>query len=124
MSDLLQLLPDISLTTAATYTLSAIESKNITTIDLLTLNVADISTRAKVSQEQVRNLVGEVTEALQEDLEAPKAGGRAGKAVPGRCNGLEGLKNQCSLTTTDPVLDEVFGGGLPTGCIIEFVGER
>lgn len=111
MSDLRCLLPAFAGadSPAAAHLLSAIEALPLTTADLLSLDALDVARRlgstSRSSVLDIKRFVASVADALHSDLAAPSP-----------------LRE--FITTGDAVLDRLFGGGIPTRCITEFVGER
>jgi DNA repair protein RAD57 len=139
MTDLLNILPNFP-TKSYTHLLPNLEKSFITVSDLLTLDALEIAKKAHLPVLDVRRLAKHVLEALQGNLglgrdsskdgedENGKEEGNAGNtsSIEGelRCTGLDVLKRQNSISTLDEKLDGVLGGGVHTGCITEFVGER
>jgi DNA repair protein RAD57 len=128
MTDLLSTLPSFP-TKPHTHLLPSLEKNHITTTDLLTLDALEIAKRARLPLLDVRRLVNAVVAALHEELgvrdKASDGGGEAGeKKGRLRKNGVDIVGRWRSISTLDERLDAALGGGVPTGYITEFVGER
>lgn len=112
MSDLRSILPSFAGadSPAAAHLLAAIEALPLTTADLLSLDALDVARRlgatSRSSVLDIKRFVATVAAALHEDLAAAPSPLRE------------------FITTGDEGLDRLFGGGIPTRCITEFVGER
>lgn len=130
MTDLLRTLPNFKLTPQRSSILTALETRHITTSDLLTLEPLELSRRAVVSLLDLRRFIQDVIEALHQDLLSPSGYGEVEGDRPGGNemsygdSGFTAWKNQRFLSTTDAVLDELLEGGIMTGGITEIVGER
>lgn len=135
--DLLSTLPGFP-TKSYTHILPSLERKHITTVDLITLDTLDLAKRAHVPPADVRRLCADVVDALHRDLGfEPKPKERDEqetgvssrstqddeKLVPGRANRLD-LSQWTTISTLDPALDDLLGGGIPTGYLTEVTGER
>lgn len=130
MSDLLSILPSFPLTSFTHNIVSSLENHSITTSDLLTLDIVDVSRRTAISLLDVRRFSNEVMQALHRDLEGTNEDlgsttedGQQPVRKIGE-SGFEVWRGQRLLSTTDRAIDQILGGGLMTGCITEFVGER
>ena len=133
MTDLLHVLPDFS-TKSYTHLLPSLERHQITTTDLLTLDVLEIAKRARLPPIDLRKLAGHVLSTLQKDLgleENRHIGYAASRQTTSpavqttlRTSGQELVTQRSMISTLDPVLDDALDGGIPTGYITEFVGER
>ncbi|KAJ6120558.1 hypothetical protein N7523_004838 [Penicillium sp. IBT 18751x] len=135
--DLLSVLPGFA-TRSYAHILPPLERGKISTVDLITLDTLEIAKRAHVPPADVRRLAASIVEALHGDLgfektpmttelngeEVPRSSitadavslnlGPATKLEPSRWN---------TISTIDPALDEVLGGGIPTGYVTEVTGE-
>ncbi|KAL1969344.1 hypothetical protein VTN77DRAFT_9537 [Rasamsonia byssochlamydoides] len=134
--DLLSILPELS-TKQYTHILPSLERKHISTVDLITLDTLEIAKRAHVPPADVRRLCADVIEALHRDLgferQQPqtKAQDKEGTSsntqndtplIPGPSTKLD-LSHWSTISTLDPALDALLGGGIPTGYLTEVTGE-
>ncbi|KAL9589799.1 MAG: hypothetical protein Q9203_001409, partial [Teloschistes exilis] len=131
MTDLLHTLPNFP-TKLYTHLIPSLEKNLITTTDLLTLNPLEIAKRAKLPLLDVRRLATHVLASLQSQLgvvdgrealrkyEDPVNVEDAGLL---RSSGLAIAERWSVISTTDPNLDAVLGGGIPTRYITEVTGE-
>jgi DNA repair protein RAD57 len=137
MTDLTQLLPNFPIDGKAYHTLGLLEAKGVTTLDLLTLAPADVCARTGLRRDAIDPFIAAVSKALREDMgvgRSRSSGINDEKNNPEAqatnieglkvLNGLEAIERTGFITTADPVLDKVLGGGIATGYIIEVVGER
>lgn len=131
MTDLLYTIPDFP-TKHYTHLLPSLEKNLITTTDLLTLDALDIAKRAHLPLLDVRRLKEHVLATLQGQLgltsELSSKFEDTGEGKPGygalSKNGHELVKIGGCISTLDSALDEALGGGVRTGYITEFTGER
>ncbi len=131
MTDLLHTVPDFP-TKHYTHLLPSLERNLITTTDLLTLDALDVAKRAQLPLLDVRRLKEHVLAALQGQLglksELFSKFEDVGEDKPGygalRSKGCAIVKPRGCISTLDPALDEGLGGGIQTGYITEFTGER
>lgn len=131
MTDLLHTIPDFP-TKLYTHLLPSLEKHLITTTDLLTLDALDVAKRAQLPLLDVRRLANHILAILQGQLgfktdNAPSyQDGGEGQANCGslRKTGKETTSQFSAISTLDPVLDAVLGGGIPTGYVSEITGER
>ncbi|QKX62381.1 uncharacterized protein TRUGW13939_09540 [Talaromyces rugulosus] len=123
--DLLSVLPDFS-TKSYTHILPPLERKHISTVDLITLDTLEIAKRAHVPPADVRRLSADVVVALHASL-----GWRTHKETETETeteaertnrNQLD-LSRWNTISTLDATLDELLGGGIPTGYLTEITGE-
>jgi hypothetical protein len=136
--DLLSVLPDFS-TKSYAHILPPIERSKITTVDLITLDTLEIAKRAHVPPADVRRLSAQITEALHADLGFEKGRtdiGSLSDAEPSSSIRPDSVtvapvpttKLQTSrwntISTLDPAMDELLGGGIPMGYVTEVTGER
>lgn len=136
--DLLSVLPGF-VTRPYAHILPPLERSKITTVDLITLDTLEIAKRAHVPPADVRRLSACIIESLHTDLgfervqadrgtlgeDEPSSSinadavsldlGSATKLQPSRWN---------TISTMDPALDALLGGGVPTGYVTEVTGER
>jgi len=133
--DLLSILPDFA-TRQYTHILPPLERGKISTVDLITLDTLEIAKRAHVPPADVRRLSASIVKALHGDLGFEKSPGSNEEEAP--CSSISadevsfGLgpatKLQPSrwntISTMDPALDALLGGGIPTGYVTEVTGER
>jgi len=92
--------------------LQALDNANVSTVDLLTLDVFEIHRRTGLSVIDVQNLVTDVLAAF--------ATGTEGETK----TAAERERDFAFLTTGDKRIDELLGGGLPSGSLTEVAGER
>ncbi|KAI4203883.1 MAG: hypothetical protein LQ350_001505 [Teloschistes chrysophthalmus] len=131
MTDLLHTLPNFP-TKFYTHLIPSLEKNLITTTDLLTLDPLEIVKRAKLPLLDVRRLTNHVLASLQSQLgvidgkealrkyEDPANVEDAGRL---RSSGLAIAERWSVISTTDPNLDAVLGGGIPTKYLTEVTGE-
>lgn len=134
--DLLAVLPDFVIKPYA-HILPSLERSKITSVDLITLDTLEIAKRAHVPPADVRRLSARLIEALHADLGVEKTQNRPSddnepsssiepqavsvsfgpstKLQPARWN---------MVSTLDPTMDGLLGGGIPTGYLTEVTGER
>jgi DNA repair protein RAD57 len=96
----------------STRVLQALENASLSTVDLLTLDVFEIHRRTQLSVIDVQNLVRDVIAALVDATEG------------GVKTAAERERDFAFLTTGDKAIDELFGGGIPSGALTEVTGER
>ncbi|KAJ5682287.1 hypothetical protein N7462_005452 [Penicillium macrosclerotiorum] len=120
--DLLSVLPDFS-TKSYTHILPPLERSKITTVDLVTLDTLEIAKRAHVPPADVRRLAAKsltqtsVGDELSSSFHPDATNlhlGPATKLQPSRWS---------SISTLDPALDSLLGGGIPIGYVTEVTGE-
>lgn len=128
--DLLIILPSFN-TKPYTHILPPLERRHITTVDLITLDYLEIAKRAHVPPADVRRLCADVVAGLHADLEFGASEGKYNnnensEDVVGREDGgrILDLSRWDTISTLDPVLDDLLGGGIPTGYLTEITGER
>ena len=132
MTDLLQILPDFP-TKTYTHLLPSIEKHLITTTDLLTLDALDIAKRAQLPLLDVRRLVNHVIACLHGELGVSSGISTAHSNIsavgspeqaPLKQSGESVIRSWAYISTLDPALDALVGGGIPPGYLTEIVGER
>lgn len=131
MTDLLHTIPHFP-TKLYTHLLPSLEKHLITTTDLLTLDPLDVAKRAQLPLLDVRRLANHVLAILQRLLglktENAPPDQDAGEGLVSygslRKTGKEKTSQLSTISTLDPALDAVLGGGIPTGYISEVTGER
>lgn len=119
MTDLINVLPDFP-TSSYSHLLPSLNRKLITTSDLLSLDASDIAKRAQLPPVEVAKLSAAILEALHNQLGVGGPEDDTGsntKHGPQECEAA-------SISTLDESLDNVLGGGIPTGYLTEFTGER
>ena len=133
--DLLTILPNFN-TKLYTHILPPLERRYITTVDLITLDYLEIAKRARIPPADVRRLCADVVAGLHGDLgfgpSSEDISGRNGKIQdegekvdsPEDGRKILDLSRWNTISTLDPVLDELLGGGIPTGYLTEVTGER
>ncbi|KAJ5224649.1 uncharacterized protein N7469_008152 [Penicillium citrinum] len=135
--DLLSVLPNFA-TRSYAHIIPPLERGKITTVDLITLDTLEIAKRAHVPPADVRRLSAQIIEALHSDLGFEKSqtaqttigGGEpsssitteGGHVVFGPRTKLDASRWN-TITTLDPALDTLLGGGIPTGYVTEVTGE-
>lgn len=136
--DLLSVLPGFA-TKPHAHILPPLERGKITTVDLITLDTLEIAKRAHVPPTDVRRLSTRIVEALHGDLgfertqtnigtageEEPSSSihADAGSFILGPATKLQPSRWN-AISTMEPALDALLGGGIPTGYITEVTGER
>lgn len=127
--DLLTVLPTF-VTKPYTHILPPLERRHISTVDLITLDYLEIAKRAHVPPADVRRLCADVVAALHGDL-GFQVTSRAGinrnnnNEEENESAGVGVDLSRWNVTTTlDPALDDLLGGGIPTGYLTEVTGER
>ncbi|KAI7973515.1 hypothetical protein EIK77_004121 [Talaromyces pinophilus] len=137
--DLLTILPTFN-TKPYTHILPPLERRHITTVDLITLDYLEIAKRAHVPPADVRRLCADVVVGLHGDLgyHSSSVEVSTNDRKYNNGNGNEGgelvapedgrrrldLSRWSTISTLDPALDELLGGGIPTGYLTEITGER
>jgi hypothetical protein len=96
----------------STRVLQALDRAALSTVDLLTLDVFEIHRRTQLSVIDVQNLVRDVIAALVDATEG------------GVMTAAERERGVAFLTTGDKAIDELLGGGIPSGALTEVTGER
>jgi DNA repair protein RAD57 len=136
--DLLSVLPGFA-TRPYAHILPPHERGKISTVDLITLDTLEIAKRAHVPPADVRRLSASIVKALHDDLgfekshvntgqngEEPASSSFDGDAVSfglGPATKLQASRWN-AISTMDPALDRLLGGGIPTGYVTEVTGER
>lgn len=138
--DLLSVLPDFA-TKPYAHILPPLERGKITTVDLITLDTLEIAKRAHVPPADVRRLAARIVDALHADLgfenstatadtESISSNTTTTTATPPTPNRTLGpgttaldVTRWNTVSTLDPALDALLGGGLPAGYVTEITGE-
>lgn len=125
MTDLLYIIPEFP-TEAYTHLLPSLEKHFITTTDLLTLDAWEIARRAQLPVLDIKRLATHVTDILggQLGLRVQDAGGAAPSGELRKSGKDIILQRWSAISTLDHSIDAALGGGIPTGYITEFTGER
>jgi DNA repair protein RAD57 len=124
MTDLLHVIPTFP-TASYTHLIPSLEKHLVTTNDLLTLDPVEIFRRARLPAVDVRRLISHVLEHLQCQLDIMNDAGIGVRPEGGLRRGGEELGRAWhTISLLDPHIDEMLGGGLPTGYITEVTGER
>jgi DNA repair protein RAD57 len=136
LMDLLSVLPGFS-TNGFVHIIPPLERRKVTTVDLITLDPLEIAKRARVPPADVRRLANCIVEALHADIgfERPKANAEDSNEAPSSTIGPDAALSLGSATkraplqwntisTLDPAIDALLGGGIPTGYVTEVTGER
>lgn len=136
--DLLSVLPGFA-TKPYAHILPPLERGKITTADLITLDTLEIAKRAHVPPADVRRLAARIVEALHRDLGFERTQtdiGTAGDEEPSSSISTDAVtlslgpatklqpSRWTAISTMDPALDALLGGGIPTGYVTEVTGER
>ncbi|KAL0940896.1 DNA repair protein RAD57 [Colletotrichum truncatum] len=120
MTDLLQLLPDFPVRQFSGL-VQSLERHQISTTELLTLDVVDIGKRTQLPLLDIKRLCAAVVDALHRDFSPSN---RQPGDNPPLKRSLTDLENQWStISTLDDDLDRALGGGVPTGYVTEITGE-
>ena len=133
MSNLSEILPDFNLGPFQ-HLLHSLQKNEITVADLLSLEPADVARKCPLPLLDIRHLANSVIEHLQRDLHMiarePSTSSELLASTNGyqdagsEAGGMPQLEEPKFISTGDPKLDCLLGGGLPTGYITEVVGER
>ncbi|KAK6825668.1 DNA repair protein RAD57 [Apiospora arundinis] len=120
MTDLSRVLPGFP-TAQYARLLPAIENSQVTTAELLTLDIAELGKRTKLPLLDLKRFCNAVLEALHVDL-------GVSEKQPGKPSALKQTANDLAqhwstISTLDESLDRALGGGVPTGYVTEVVGE-
>ncbi|KAJ5985524.1 hypothetical protein N7499_008192 [Penicillium canescens] len=132
--DLLTVLPGFK-TKPYQHLLPALERTKITTVDLLTIEYLEIAKRAHVPPADIRRLCDRVIEALHADIglkdsepiiedsdEEPDSSIHPASLTLGPATNRT-TSEWTTISTLDPAMDDLLGGGIPTGYIVEVTGE-
>lgn len=120
MTDLSRVLPDFPVGRYARL-LPTIERSQVTTSDLLTLDVTDLGKRTKLPLLDLKRLCNAVLEALHTDLGVAEK--TSAEASVLKHTGEQMVQRCSSISTLDESLDQALGGGIPAGYITEITGE-
>lgn len=133
--DLLSVLPEFS-THGFLHIIPPLERRRVTIVDLITLDPLEIAKRARVPPADVRRLSNRIIEALHGDIgfERPPTTAENPDSTPNP-NLNPGISNHepaaerppsqwNTISTLDPAMDALLGGGVPTGYVTEVTGER
>ena len=133
MSDLSETLPDFDLGPYQ-HLLHSLQKNEITVADLISLEPVEIARKCPLPLLDVRRLASSVIEHLQRDLHMIAHETSTSSELLASTSGhkdagidvgsLARTEDPTFISTGDPRLDDVLGGGLPTGYITEVVGER
>lgn len=115
MADLHEVLPHFPHGKYA-HLLQALDRHELTTVDLMTMEVADIGKATQLPLLEIQRLRSAVTDALHHDLGV--AGGPSDTEGP-----VHFTAKPSFVSTLDDKLDQALGGGIPTGYITEVAGE-
>lgn len=127
MTDLARILPHFPTSQYANL-IPSLERHQVTTSELLTLEAADIGKRTQLPLLDVKRLCSAVLAALHADLGVEERDTDAASHT-GKDDGAEALAGKpqqhqwSKISTLDPVIDEILGGGIRTGQITELTGE-
>ncbi|CAI7631625.1 unnamed protein product [Penicillium bialowiezense] len=132
--DLLSVLPEFS-THGFLHIIPPLERRRVTIVDLITLDPLEIAKRARVPPADVRRLSNRIIEALHGDIgfERPPTTAENPDSTPNP-NLNPGISNHepaaerppsqwNTISTLDPAMDALLGGGVPTGYVTEVTGE-
>jgi len=117
------------------HILPPLDRAKVTTVDLITLDSLEIAKRARVPPADVRRLSSRIVEALHTDvgLEKPQINtgindGPSSSINPDVASRTTGSTKRAlqwnTISTLDPAMDALLGGGIPTGYVTEVTGER
>ncbi|CAG8908279.1 unnamed protein product [Penicillium egyptiacum] len=131
--DLLLVLPGF-VTKPFAHILPPLERAKVTTVDVITLDSLEIAKRARVPPADVRRLSSCVVEALHTDVgfEKPQTNtgtsdGPSSSINPDVTSRTISSRKRASqwntISTLDPTMDALLGGGIPTGYVTEVTGE-
>ncbi|KAG0154914.1 hypothetical protein PDIDSM_487 [Penicillium digitatum] len=131
--DLLLILPGF-ITKPFAHILPPLERAKVTTVDVITLDSLEIAKRARVPPADVRRLSSCIVEALHTDVgfEKPQTNteaidGPSSSITPDVASRTFSLAKRTSqwntISTLDPAMDALLGGGIPTGYVTEVTGE-
>lgn len=133
--DLLSVLPEFS-THGFLHIIPPLERRRVTIVDLITLDPLEIAKRARVPPADVRRLSNRIIEALHGDIGFEKSPTTAGHddSTPNPNPNIETSNHEPAterplslwntISTLDPAMDALLGGGIPTGYVTEVTGER
>lgn len=141
--DLLSILPNFA-TAPYRHIVPSLEKAHITAVDLVTLDALEIARRAHVPPTDVRRLCAQLIAALHRDIgfqdcqskptlteqlpqtERSTANDATQSLEPGPSTRLDlsPPTRWRAISTLDPVLDALLGGGIPPGYVTEVTGER
>ncbi|KAJ5428672.1 hypothetical protein N7445_010126 [Penicillium cf. griseofulvum] len=116
------------------HILPPLERAKVTTVDLITLDSLEIAKRARVPPADVRRLSSRIVEALHTDVgfEKPQTNtgisdGPSSSINPDVTSRTIGSTKRAlqwnTISTLDPAMDALIGGGIPTGYVTEVTGE-
>jgi DNA repair protein RAD57 len=120
MTDLLLILPQFPINQYGNL-LHNLEKHQVTTSELLSLDVAEICKRAQLPLLDVKRLCAAVTNALHYDLGVTGEEGNEISIL--QRSSAELISQAGSISTLDEELDLALGGGIPTGYVTEITGE-
>ena len=133
MSDLSDNLPDFDLVPYQ-HLLHSLQKNEITVADLISLEPAEVARKCPLPLLDVRRLANSIVEHLQRNLHMIAHEPSTSSELLASTNGHKGAGIDIGtlaqtevlnfISTGDPKLDDILGGGLPTGYITEVVGER
>ncbi|KAJ5181677.1 hypothetical protein N7449_011824 [Penicillium cf. viridicatum] len=132
--DLLLVLPGF-VTKPFAHILPPLERAKVTTVDVITLDSLEIAKRARVPPADVRRLSSSIVEALHTDVgfEKPQTNTETSDGLSSSINPNVASRTISStkrasqwntISTLDPAMDALLGGGIPTGYVTEVTGER
>ncbi|KAI2728071.1 hypothetical protein CBS147354_2604 [Penicillium roqueforti] len=131
--DLLLVLPGFE-TKHFAHILPPLERAKVTTVDVITLDSLEIAKRARVPPADVRRLSSSIVEALHTDIGFEKPHTNTGTSDepsssinPDAARTLSSSTKRAlqwnTISTLDPTMDALLGGGIPTGYVTEITGE-
>jgi DNA repair protein RAD57 len=127
MTDLSVVLPAFPIKEYARL-IPSLEKNQVNTIDLLTLDAAEIAKRARLPLLEVKRLCNDLLRALHGDLGIGESVDEVQNVNETPCRlkktGNEILESWRTISTLDDIIDTALGGGIPTGYITEVTGER
>lgn len=120
MTDLTAVLPGFP-TQQYIRLLPSLEKNLVTTVDLVTLDVAEIAKRSQLPPVDLKRLCNAVLEALYVSLGVDDSQAQGNASLK---TGNDTVNSWSTISTLDDELDLALGGGIPTGYITEVTGER
>ncbi|CAP92387.1 DNA repair protein [Penicillium chrysogenum] len=131
--DLLLVLPGF-VTKPFAHILPPLERAKVTTVDVITLDSLEIAKRARVPPADVRRLSSCIVEALHTDVGFEKPQTNTGTsdgpsssinsdATTRKIGSTKRASQWNTISTLDPAMDALLGGGIPTGYVTEVTGE-
>lgn len=134
--DLTTTIPDFPIESYS-HIIPSLEKAKISVTQLLLLDAVEIAKQTRVPVPEVRKLTNRVLEALQRDLGLEGIGKKGTTSADIRARQRDNedgcREDSCGrfrppilsfISTLDPVLDDLFAGGISTSYVTEIAGER